>query len=170
MTRLPSCALLIVACTLSGCISFGGRTEPPPPKRTALELRQMQTRKYEDVEKATALRASINVLQDLGFNLRSADADLGILMAEKWSHVPHTEKEMKKARKKGRALAESLVLECTVNVSPFGRASRVRTTFLEKWLSGTGAVLKASLVEDPRVYQDFFSNLNKGIFFEREGV
>lgn len=170
MSRLNPYALLIVAWAVSGCMSFGGSAEPVPAKHTALELRQMQTRTYEDAEMKTALRASINVLQDLGFTIRSADGDLGILMAEKWSNVPHTAKEVKEARKKGKTLAESLVLECTLNVSPFGTASRVRTTFQEKWVSGTGGVLKARLVEEARVYQEFFSNLDKGIFFEREGV
>ena len=48
-----------------------------------LEVRQIQTREYQDVSMKQAMRASIATLQDLNFILDKVDADLGTISASK---------------------------------------------------------------------------------------
>ena len=63
------------------------------------------------------MKAMINVLQDMGFQISSAEADLGLITATKWANIEHSKKEIKKARKDKRALSTSLALESTANIS-----------------------------------------------------
>jgi hypothetical protein len=112
----------------------------------------------------------INALQDFGLIIKHADAELGVLTAEKWTDVAHTKKEFRKARKKDLPLSASVVMECTANVSPFGEQTRVRVVFQQKILDATGAVLQANMVQDPAFYQNFFSRVSKSVFLQQEGV
>lgn len=68
--------LTLVGCqTLSEQATGGGGTQ--------LQLRQIQTKKFDDITKNQALRASIATLQDLEFVVDKADFVLGLVTATK---------------------------------------------------------------------------------------
>jgi hypothetical protein len=48
---------------------------------TQLETRQIQTRKYDTLDKAMSMRSVVATLQDLGFTIDQADAELGTITA-----------------------------------------------------------------------------------------
>ena len=48
---------------------------------TQLETRQIQTREYDTLDKAMTIRSVIATLQDLGFTIDQADAELGTVTA-----------------------------------------------------------------------------------------
>lgn len=48
---------------------------------TQLETRQIQTRAYDTLDKAMTMRSVIATLQDLGFTIDQADAELGTITA-----------------------------------------------------------------------------------------
>jgi len=167
--RLRPFLLALLAAGVTACPSIGGG-EPPERPMSQMEARSFQTRAYETEDTRLVMKALINALQDMGLIIKTADADLGLLTAEKWTNVPHTKKEIRKAQKKELALASSVVLECTANVSPFGNSTRVRIVFQQKTLDGAGAVLQANMIQDPGFYQDFFSRVSKSVFLQQEGV
>lgn len=159
--------VLLGGVLLSGCASDA----PPPAPPTQLELRTFQTREYDTADSRLVMKAMLNVLQDMGFIVNSADAGLGLLTAAKWTDVEHTRKEIKQAQKKDQVLAKTVVLECTANVSEFGRnQSRVRVNFQKRVLDERGATMAAQPVNDAAFYQAFFSKVDKGIFLQQEGV
>ena len=49
--------------------------------QSPLELRQAQSRTFETADTRLVLKAALNVLQDQGFVIRHADAELGIVTA-----------------------------------------------------------------------------------------
>ncbi len=151
---------------LVGCASDGGT--PPPP--TQLELRAFQTREFDTTDTKLVMKAMLNVLQDMGFIVNDANVELGLITASKWTDIPHTKKEVKQARKDETPLAKSIVLDCTANVSPFDKQSRVRVNFQKRILDERGATMEARPVEDAAFYQTFFSKVDKGIFLQEEGV
>lgn len=168
----PSCiqwiAVPVIAVVIIGCAS-----NDSPGKRTPsqLEQRSFQTREFDTPDTRLVMKAMINVLQDMGFQISNADADLGLLTAAKWANVDHSKKEIKKARKEQRALSKSVVLEATANVSAYGsRQSRVRVNILERILDDNGAILGITQINDARVYQRFFAEVDKGIFLQQEGI
>lgn len=159
--------LLLFTTTFLACSTSENEPPPAPPQ---LELRNAQTRTYATNDVKTVMKATVNVLQDLGFVLKSADSALGVITAEKWSDIPHTSKELRRAEKDGKVLPQNLVLECTLNISPFGDQVRVRASFQRKTYAAGGTVLEARPVADLRFYQEFFSKVDKSVFLELEGV
>jgi hypothetical protein len=60
--------------------------------------------------------------------------------------------------------------ECTVTLTPFGEATRVRVNFEEQVTNDANQVTQAGPIRDAAVYQAFFEKLDKSLFLERETV
>ena len=133
-------------------------------------MRSFQTRTYDTTDSRLVMKAMINALQDVGYIVKTADADLGVLTAEKWTNIPHKKRVVKKARKDGTPLANSQVFECTANVSPHGQQCRVRMTFQRKVLDQSGGVMEAQVIDDATFYQTFFNSVGKSVFLQKENV
>jgi len=148
---------------------FGCATTGPPP-RTQLQIREFQTRSYETNDLKMVMKAMLNVLQDDGFIVKNANIDLGLITATKEIDV----------ESKGEAFFLSLlagtearwkknsIIECSSNISEFGKSTRVRINFQMKVLNNKGEVVGVKQIEDPTYYQEFFSKVDKGIFIEKE--
>ena len=82
MVRLTPIGLVVLLNLVAGC-------QTAPPERAlqlpaaSLEVRQQQTRRFEDIDEAQLLAASAGVLQDLGFSLDESEVDLGLIVASK---------------------------------------------------------------------------------------
>jgi hypothetical protein len=152
----------------AGCAT--SESEPMQKPTTQAEVRNFQTRTFEAGDHALVMKAMINVLQDLNFIIKTADSQLGVLTAEKWSNIEHTKKELKKAKKAEIALPQSAVIECTANVSVAGAQTRVRAIFQQRVMGPGGTVMEVTRVDDPAFYQEFFSKVDKGIYLQREGI
>lgn len=136
-----------------------------------MEMRSFQTREYDTADAKLVIKAVLNTLQDMGFIVNTADPGIGLLTASKWTNVQHTKKEIKEARKKEAVLSQSIVLDCTANISEFGtKQTRVRVNFQQRVLDANGATMQAYPVTDAKFYQTFFSQVDKGIFLQQEGV
>lgn len=170
---LAAAALAVLA---SGCFGGGegsggaGGGSDLARQRSQFELRAYQTRDYDVEDHKLVMKAMINALQDLGYIIETAEAELGVVTARKWTNVEHTKKAVKKAQKEGAVLPANVVTECSANVSPFGKQNRVRLTFQQRVQGPDGAVMRTSLIEDPAFYQEFFSRVDKSVFLQREGL
>jgi cytidylate kinase len=165
MRRMTVIAITTLA--ILGCSSNDGPSATP---MSTLERRSFQTREFDTPDTRVVMKAMINVLQDMGFQIQNADAQLGLLTATKWANIEHSKKEIKRARKDESVLSKSLVLETTANISEFGTQSRVRANFQERILNAEGATLAVNQIEDPQFYQTFFAQVDRGVFLQREGV
>lgn len=132
MSRPQKLLLLLGLLALAGCatttptnIAGGG---------TQLETRQIQTREYDTLDKAMTMRSVIASLQDLGFTIDQADADLGTITATRLDEY-------------------TMRMTVTVVQKEVDRIS-VRAN----------ARIGESAVMDARTYQDFFVVLDKAMF------
>ena len=66
--------VFVVAVLLSACAT-------PKPQMTPLEIQAMQTRQYEN-GKDLVFASVVSVFQDLGYTIKSADLDTGLIQAE----------------------------------------------------------------------------------------
>ena len=99
-----------------------------------VELRQMQTREYETLDKRGTLRSVVATLQDLGFVIDKADYDLATISATKLQKY-------------------EIRMTVTVREREGGRlAVRANARFNDQ------------PIEDPKSYQDFFTTLDKAMF------
>jgi len=116
-----------------------------PPQRilegeSQVQLRSIQTRSFETTEKQQTLRTVIATLQDLGFVIDKADADLGAVSATK---------------------LDGYELRMTVTVRP-----RDTTQLLVR----ASAQYQMRPIDDPEPYQDFFTALEKSMFLASHAV
>ena len=166
MIRKPICLLLLgliaIACATGN--NGGARS------MSQVELRALQTRTFETTDTRLILKAMINALQDMGYIIKTADADLGVLTGEMWTNIPHTKKEVKKARKKEQSLPSNIAYESTANVTQQGNQCRVRVIFQRKVLGDSGRVMEAGVIQDAASYQAFFARVDKSVFLQKEGV
>lgn len=73
---------IVVALALGGgaCATTSESLLPRAPQ-APLELRQAQSRSFETADAHLVLKAALNVLQDEGFVIREANAELGLVTA-----------------------------------------------------------------------------------------
>lgn len=179
MTRHVTPALL--ALFLGACASVPDSAGVRPPQ-SPLELRQAQSRSFETADSRLVLKAALNVLQDQGFVIRHADAELGIVTAVmEWrSRQPNRGLRVLKwvaaVPTYGAALlvpsgrTEFSSIEANVNVTPEAARTRVRISLVSRVTGKNGEVLRVSPVEDPLAYQRLLAGLDKAVFLEHEGL
>ena len=125
-------ALLIGLACITGCAT----TTPVDlsGKNTQLETRQMQTRQYDTLDKTLTMRSVVATLQDLGFTIDQADAELGTITATRYHQA---------------------TMRMTVTV--------VRRDE-EKVSVRANARVGERAIHDAETYQDFFVVLDKAMF------
>ena len=124
--------LLLVGCATAPIDITGAGTQ--------LETRQVQTRSYSTLDKTLTMRSVIATLQDLGFTIDQADAELGTITATRL-HV--------------------YTMRMTVTVvERNGERVSVRAN----------ARIGENAVTDAATYQDFFVVLDKAMFLTMNKV
>jgi hypothetical protein len=137
--------VLVMLLLLAGCAA-------PTASVTAggnqAELRQMQTREYQQLDRRSAMRSVIATLQDLGFVIDRAEYELGLLTATRYEE------------RTGPRAGQHIV-RVTVTV----------TERAEQRLSvRANARYGETAIEDPEAYQDFFAALDKSLFLTANRV
>jgi len=141
----------------------------PAPKKTQLEIRQMQTHLYDVKNFKLVMKAMLNVLQDEGYVVKNVQLNLGFLNATKEVDI-----ESPGARFWGGGFSnpdrwvKMSVMDVTANVTEFGSRTKVRVNFQVKKVDNYGAVAGIYQVQDPQFYQEFFSKVSKSIFIQEE--
>ncbi len=150
---------LVVLVLLAGWTDRGSKRSGLP----ALQIREFQTRTYDTTDTAMVMKALLNVLQDEGFVIKTANTDLGLVTARK---------EESKPPRASCPFAESCVAlvswDCSGNVSRFGAQTKVRVSVQQAGQSFTGHPLYSTEIEDPVYYQTFFSKVDKSVFIAKE--
>lgn len=124
----------LLACLV--CIS-GCATNTPvdiSANSAQLEARQIQTRNFDTLDKTLTMRSVIATLQDLGFTIDQADAELGTITATRYDQT---------------------TMRMTVTVVQRGE---------EKVSVRANARVGETAIRDAETYQDFFVVLDKAIF------
>lgn len=105
-----------------------------------VKLRSIQTRAFDTTDRNKTLRTVIATLQDLAFVVDRADETLGTVSATK---------------------LDGYSLRITVSVRPRGKT---------QLLVRANAQFNLTAVEDPAIYQDFFTSLGKSMFLSAHSV
>ena len=161
---------------LVACASGGGTAVP----RSPLQQRELESRTYATDTKAL-MRAVLAALQDDGFIVRTADAELGLITATRESARPASEL-LRAGRKVAIVMTygiaalfpgpkdKSSILEATANIAAFGPEARVRINYQLKVLDNGSRVKEVRTDFDGRVYQEFFAKVDKGLFLQSEHI
>lgn len=177
LKRWTNLSVLVLLLFLSGCASG------PPPEAfrmstTALEDRQMQSRRFDSLDEASLLAASVGVLQDLGYALDISNADLGVLTASKELDASNS----------GQIAAMILLAALGGGATPVDDDQKVRVCLvvnrslenedssivritISRFIWNTqGQITRAETLNDPELYQAFFEKLSKSTFLEAHKI
>jgi hypothetical protein len=175
-------AIVLTSCTIVN-------QQPPPPK-TQLQIREFQTREFDTNDVKLVMKAVINTLQDEGFVVKNAVADLGLITASKelqisggsntssgsdyWTDVFVKMFGGKNSSSSGSReqprFNKFKIVEASVNVTEMGQRCKVRANFLAKVIDNQGDPSEVYTIDDVKFYQDFFSKVDKGVFLQRQGL
>lgn len=152
-----------------------------PTAPTSLARREMQSRVYDDCDRKKLLAAVLATLQDEGFAVRTADAELGFVSASREDFVPGTSPRLRTARWLGAFFTYGATLlikvrddrahqlEATIRAEDLGAGQlRLRVSFLSRVRGKDGRLLRAEEVADPDAYQSFLARVDKNLFLTRE--
>lgn len=139
---------------------------------TQLQVRQMQTRTYDIQDTRRALKAVLNVLQDESYIPRQANLELGYIHAIKEVNVTQGNERFWAKFWHGRDARwrKNSIINCAVNVTEVADGMRLRLTFQVKILNNKGEVVEVQTILDPYFYQQFLQKVDKGIFYEKQGL
>lgn len=142
----------------------------------SMNLRQMQTRKYETNDQQKILQSAVGLLQDDGFTIQEIQSDLGIVLGSKNREAVETDQ-----------VAGAIIVAVIFGVSiPVDKeqlmnasiavseapsdpnSTIVRVTFSRLVWNTANAISKAERLEEPEMYQQFFSRLSKSLFLTEQ--
>ena len=160
---------LIVIAMLGACSS----TIKPP----SLALREYQTRTYENKHREQLFHAVLNTLQDDGFVIDVADMGSGLVKANVSKTKVNGRETLQKAAYTVLTWGVFLLftdgniddvetMSATITVSPIGKSTKVRTSFVYRRNNPDGDVVEHRQVVDQEVYQTFFASIEKSIFYD----
>lgn len=167
MKNYVGCLLILL--TLSAC-------SPTIPKEAlelsqeSLQQRQSQTRRFDTENEAKLLTAGAQVLQDLGFNLEESETKLGVVVGSK-------ERDATEAGQVAGAVFMAIMFGVNmpidanqkIRVSFVTRSigkkeTAARVTFQRVVWNNRGQVSTTEPLDDPKLYQEFFSKLSESVF------
>ena len=165
--------ILLLVCICVPAFAKTNNTSDVITPQTQLQKRQYQTREYSSVDKATIMKAMLNVLQDEGFIVNNANTLLGFISgAKEFSTNDKTinfEEEFGIPKKKMSG-AKVAVVEATANISEYGKSYRVRINFKRKLLNMYGNAMNIDEITESKYYQTFFSKVDKEIFIQQQKI
>lgn len=170
-------------CLIALFVLLAGCASGPPPEAfrmstTALEDRQMQSRRFDTMDETGILASSVGVLQDLGYALDISNADLGVLTASKQLDASNA----------GQMAAMILIAALGGGATPIDDDQKVRVCLviypsredkgstvvrvtMNRFIWNTqGQITKAETLTEPELYQAFFEKLSKATFLEAHEV
>jgi len=151
------CAISIIGCSGSNLAV----------QKTQLQIREFQTRSFDTKDIRLVMKAMINVLQDEGFIIKTANIELGLLSAIKEVEGNRDVMSIGSIIIRDTGGIKSTITECSANISEYGNQVKVRVNFQKKAIDAKG-VREVGLVEDERYYQSFFAKVDKSVFIEKE--
>jgi hypothetical protein len=144
---------------------------------TALQDRQMQTRRFGTTDEPRLLKASAQVLQDLGFNIEESATGLGVIVGSK----------DRDARETGQIVGAVFIALLFGVATPIdteqkiraslvtlpvenGTDTAVRITFQRLVWNSRKELSKIEGIKDAKIYQEFFDKLGQSVFLTAQEI
>jgi len=146
--------LVFLLAALAGCASSS-----KAPTMTPLEIQSLQTRDFES-DKPIVFASVISVFQDLGYTIKAANKDTGIISAEGAAKSSEATKFWLGITSVSQTIA-------TAFVEQIGKHTKVRLNFVNTnhKSSGYGQTDRQDTpILDAKVYQNAFEKIENAIF------
>ncbi len=159
---------------LSGCVS---RTpsDALTLRPQSLLHRQISTRHFDTADESFILAAAAGLLQDLGFTIDRSESHLGLIVASKDRSAREAGQVVGKFMMAALFRAEVSIdenqkLRASIVTRPCGGEIAIRVTFQRTVWNDRGQVSRREMLDDPKLYQEFFDRLSKAVLLEAHRI
>jgi hypothetical protein len=168
----------IALCALVGCQSgppAGSMALAP----TSLQHRQLQSKKFDTLDEAIMLTASMEVLQDMGFMINEAESKLGLIVASKQRETDNRAQRYALIALTifaGDGSLRGIEKEHHIRVSlvtipdKSKKNTTVRVNFQRQVFDMENNLVKLETINEQQMYVGFFSKLSKSVFLEAHEI
>ena len=135
----------------------------------SLKDRQLQTRIFEDTDEKKLLTASAAVLQDLGYTIDETEVRVGVIACSRDRDVTDPKEVVLSIALLFLGVnypyAERQKVLASLVTKPLnGERIAVRITFQHMVWNSDYVMIKNEQINEPEIYQEFFSKLSKSVF------
>lgn len=173
-------SFVVVAACLTGCQANPNEIamQVGAPPAGAVELRSMQSKRFDSTNSVAIMNAATQTLQDLGFTIQESASAVGVLSASK-------QRDAEEAGQIAGAVALTFVgalfgayveptwdKDQTINVTvvefPVAGNQQVdlRVSF-DRNVRNNRNVQRAEIIMEPKIYQEFFEKFSKSLMLEK---
>jgi hypothetical protein len=150
-----------VSSLLAGFLFLSGCATKKAPEMTPLQIQALQTRDFEE-GKGIVFPSVISVFQDLGYTIKNADKDTGLIMAE----------SVAKSDSTSRLFGVSSVSQtsATAFIEEIGRITKVRLNFVtvNNKSYGYGQTDREdTAILDGETYRNAFERIENAVFVRK---
>lgn len=138
---------------------LGGCTTTSAPKMTPLQIQSIQTHEFEQ-KKEIVFPSVLSVFQDLGYIVKTANKDTGLITAESLAVSDE-------ASKFWLGISNVSQTSATAFIETIGKFTRVRLSFVnsnKKSYGGGQSDREDKPILDPKVYQNAFNRIENAVF------
>ena len=149
--------LAALASIFTGCV-----TTETTPSMTPLAIQSMQTRSYLEPQNVV-FRSVVSVFQDLGYTIKSADANTGFIQADGTA-------DSNEALKFWLGSTQTTQTKATGFVEQIGSKTQVRLNFVTTKEMSTpygASDRKETPILDAQIYQNAFERVENAIFVRK---
>lgn len=144
-------------------------------EETSLERRQLQIRRFDTTDEKKILIASAGLLQDLGFTIDTSETSLGLVVGSK-------DRDATEPGQVAGAIAYAILTGAVLPIDknqkilasivarPTQGQTAVRVTFQRIVWNTSGQITRLEPLDEPEMYQEFFSKLSKAVFLEAHEI
>jgi hypothetical protein len=135
----------------------------------SLQDRQLQTRIFETDNEASLLTAAAAVLQDTGFTIEDSEVESGLIVFSRVRDVTDYREIMQSLALMFIGVyhphaTTQKVLASLVTKPLDNKRIAVRITFMHIVWNKDNVIMKKERLNDPEIYEAFFSKLSKSVF------
>jgi hypothetical protein len=169
MTKLKIILIAFFLLSLASCVH---KSPSLDINHSAVELRQFQKREFTSDKEIIVMKAVVGALQDLGFTIKNANSELGIINSEmQLSDSSSFSQYMQSWIFEETTISSVKHWDSTINVDKISdKTVIVRASFVAKALNKVGGIIKSEPILDPKFYQDFFIRIDKALFLKQNNL
>lgn len=170
--------LLLVSAMTVACQSALPESAMRPTSDSLVD-RQLETRRFDDIDEQALLAACVGLLQDLGFTIDESESELGLIVASR-ERPAEVSPAVLIVRWLGllfldtdTPVDERQRIRASVVMTPVKSAARahlVRVTFQRIIWDTDNEVSRRERLDDPEIYRYFFDRLSKSVFLQAEAI
>lgn len=145
----------------------------------SLKLRSLQSKKFDTLDEANMLTASMEVLQDMGFMINEAESKLGVIVGSKMRETDNRGQRVAlitlsilagDGTMRGIEKSHKIKVSLVTIPDKSKKNTTVRVNFQRQVYDMEGNLVRRESINEQELYTGFFAKLSKSVFLEAHEI